>query len=134
MVDEKGKYKYVNLDQLDSPGKPAKTTPELTQLGNNRLELFQISLVLSLVLHLFLDALQDPDGRGVVVHLSRRLQRALDDSRGGDEIVGETVVQPSLELEDVLDVGEEGLVPLVKGFVGFGLVSVGTARVESDGW
>jgi hypothetical protein len=38
-----------------------------------------------------------------------------------------------LELKDVLDVGEEGLVTLVEGFVGFGLMGVSTARVESDG-
>jgi len=105
----------------------------LTQLGNDRLQLVEVSLVLSLVLYLFLDALQDPDGRGIIVHLSRRLQGRLDHARRGDEIVGETVVQTSLEFKDVFDVGEKGLVALVEGFVGFGLVGVSAARVESDG-
>jgi hypothetical protein len=107
--------------------------PKLTQLGNNRLQLVQISLVLSLVLDLLLDTLQDPDSGRVIVDLSGCPQGSLDDRGGGDEIVSETVVQASLELKDVLDVGEEGLVTLVEGFVGFGLVSVGAARVESDG-
>lgn len=109
------------------------TPPTLTQLGNNRLQLVQISLVLSLVLDLLLDTLQDPDSGRVIVDLSGRPQGSLDDRGRGDEIVSETVVQASLELKDVLDVGKEGLVTLVEGFVGFGLVGVGTARVEPDG-
>lgn len=73
-----------------------------TQLFSNRLELIQICLVLGLILHLLLDALQNPDRGGVVVHAARRTERRLDDGGRGHEVVREAVVQPALDLEEVL--------------------------------
>ncbi len=47
-----------------------------TQLLDGRLQLVQVRLVLPLVLDLFLDALEDADGGGVVVDLSGALSAA----------------------------------------------------------
>ena len=128
-VDHQPATPHANL--LADQSNPQR---KLTQLGDGRLQLIQVRLVLSLVLDLFLDTLQNPHRRRVIIHLSGSLQSSLDHIGGRDQIVSETVVETSLEFKDVFDVGEEGLVSLVEGFVGFGFVSVGSARVESDGY
>jgi hypothetical protein len=104
----------------------------LTELLNHRLQLIQVGLVLQLVLHLLLDTFQNPHGGRVVVNLSGCSQSGLDDLGSGHQIVCETVVESSLELEDVLDLGKEGLVSGVEGLVRFVLVVV-RARAVSDG-
>lgn len=107
-------------------------TAALTELLDHRLQLVQVCLVLQLVLHLLLDALQNPHGGRVVVDLSGCSQSSLDDLGSGDQIVRETVVESSLELEDVLDLVEKGLVSGVEGLVRFVLVIVRSGAV-SDG-
>lgn len=89
----------------------------LTEFLDNRLQFVQVCLVLQLVLNLLLDTLQDPHGGRVVVDLSRCSQGGLDDLSSGHQIVGETVVESSLEFKDVFDLGEEGLVSGVEGLV-----------------
>jgi hypothetical protein len=73
------------------------------ELFAQRLELIQILLVLALVLDLGLDALEDPNGGGEVVDSPRGPKGGGHDGGGGDEIVGEGVVQVALELENVLN-------------------------------
>lgn len=91
---------------------------QLTELVNDRLEVVKVSLVLSLVLDLGLDTLKDADGGGVVVDLARGAEGGLNDRGGGDEVVGEAVVQSALELEEVADLLEEGGVLGVELVVG----------------
>lgn len=47
-----------------------------------------------------------PHSSGVIIYASRGPQRGSDDGGGGDEIVGEGVVEVALQLEDVLDLVE----------------------------
>lgn len=94
-----------------------RDNPELTKLLNNRLQFIQVRLVLQFVLHLFLDTLQNPDSGSVVVDLSGCSQSSFNDFGCGYQIVRETVVETSLEFESVLNLGEEGLVSRVEGFI-----------------
>ncbi len=112
------------LPPIGAPAQP-------TQLLDHRLELVQVGLVLPLVLDLFLDTLEDAHGRRIVVDLAARAEGSGDDVGGGDEVVRETVVEPALELEHVVDRGEEGVVPRVEGLERLGLVLV-RAALERD--
>ena len=62
-----------------------------------RLQFVKVLLVLALVLDLGLDALEDSHGGGVVVDSSRGLEGGLYNGGGGDEVVGEGVVQVALD-------------------------------------
>lgn len=92
--------------------------PLLTELLDDRLEVVKVGLVLSLVLDLGLDTLKDADGGSVVVDLARGTEGSLNDGGGGDEVVGEAVVQSTLELEEVANLLEEGGVLGVELVVG----------------
>ena len=59
------------------------------------------------VLDLLLDALEDADGGGVVVDAAGRANGGLDDGGGGDEVVGETVIETTLNLKEILGGVEE---------------------------
>lgn len=104
----------------------------LTKLLNDGLELVEVLLVLALVLDLLPDTFEDADGGSVVVDLPGRTEGSLDDVNGRDEIVSEAVVQSTLKLEQVGNGREESLVASVERLERFGLVSVGTTRVEAD--
>ncbi len=77
-----------------------------------------------------------PDGSRVVVHPPSSLNSSLNDSRAGDEVVGETVVETALELEEVLSILEEGHVAVrecLEGLlVGMGVTDGGGARDGGD--
>jgi hypothetical protein len=104
----------------------------LTKILNNRLQFIQVRLVLSNILDLFLDTLQDPNSGSVIVNLSSALQSFRDDLSSWDEIVGETVVESSLEFKEVRTVLEECSVSVIECLERFGLVSMSTGtRVES---
>lgn len=60
------------------------------------LQLVEVLLVLLLVLDLGLDALEDADGRGVVVDAAGGLEGGHEDRGRGHQIVGEGVVQVAL--------------------------------------
>jgi hypothetical protein len=66
------------------------------------LELVQVLLVLAVVLDLGLNALEDADGGGKVVHSAGSLEGGSDDRGGGDEIVGKGVVQVALKFRQSL--------------------------------
>lgn len=68
-----------------------------------------------LVLDLLADTLEDADGGRVVVDTSGCAEGSLDDGWGGNEIVGEAVVESSLDLEKVFSVLEELDVAFVEG-------------------
>ena len=107
----------------------------LTKLLEDRVQLLQVRLVLSLVLRLERQALQDPDGGRKVVAPSGGLERRGEDRDGGDEVVRERVVEASLELKLVAAGREELLVSLVEVLVRLGLVLVrARARVEAEAW
>jgi len=107
----------------------------LTELLDDRVQLLQVRLVLSLVLRLERQALQDPHRRGEVVAPSGGLERLGEDSDRGDEVVRERVVEASLELKPVAAGREELLVSLVEVLVRLGLVLVrARARVEAEAW
>lgn len=76
------------------------------QLGSGLLQLIQVSLVLLLVFNLVLQRLEGSDGSRVVVDSSASLQCLLDHRRSWNQIVGETVVQHSLHLKQVVGVLE----------------------------
>lgn len=109
---------------------PACPCVRLTKLLNDGLELSEVSLVLALVLDLLLDTLKDADGGGVVVDLAGCAEGSLDDVGRGDEVVGEAVVEAALELEEVTDLREEGLVALVELLVRL----LGLVRRVAGGW
>lgn len=81
-----------------------------TQFLDEGSQFLQVGLVLSLVLNLFLDSLQYPHGSSVIVDLAGGLEDRGNDVGRGDHVVGETVVETSLKLKDILDVFEKGLV------------------------
>jgi len=103
-----------------------------TQLLPDTLELIQISLVLLLVLDLLPDTLEDPNGRGVVVDTTSSAEGSLDDGRRRDQIVGEAVVETTLDFEQILSLLEELDVALGEGFESL-LVGGGGGRA-SEGW
>lgn len=78
------------------------------------LELLEVFFILRLVFHLHLDTFEDSDGGGKIIHAAGSAKGSYDDRGGGDEIVGEGVVQVALELENVLDAIEFVLVSLCK--------------------
>ena len=86
-----------------------------TELLAEGLELIEVSLVLLLVLDLLLDALEDTDGGRVVVDAAGSADGSFDDSGGGNEVVGEAVVEAALDLEEVLRGLEELHVALGEG-------------------
>ena len=73
-----------------------------TKLFPNTLELIKVLLILLLVLNLLPDTLEDPDGGRVVVYTTGSTEGSFDDGRGGDQIMGEAVVQAALNFEKVL--------------------------------
>lgn len=103
-----------------------------TQLLNRPLQLVQVRLVLSLVLDLFFDTLQDTHSGGVVVDLTGTSERGVNDLGGRDEIVCKAIVQASLQLEEVVARGEKILVAGVECLEGFGLVCVCTPGRETN--
>lgn len=68
-----------------------------------RCQLLDVLLVLAGVLDLGLDALEYPHGGGEVVDAAGGAEGSGDDRWGWDQIVGESVVEVALQLEDVLD-------------------------------
>jgi hypothetical protein len=129
----------VRMTQADTLLTATNTADkQLTQLLQDRAELGQISLVLPLVLHLLLDTLQDPDGRGVVVALARCPERRIDHFGGGHEIVRKAVVEPTLQLKQVGAGSKKDPVPLVEGVERLGLVRdgcvLGGSGIPAEGW
>lgn len=127
----KGRVEVHVTSHRPAGDKPRERANQLTQLLPQRRRLIQISLVLLLVLNLLLQTLEDPHGGAIIVDPPGSLEGLLDDLLGGDEVVGETVVEASLEFEEVLDGGEEGCVTLVEGVVGFFFVSSGGVLSET---
>lgn len=76
------------------------------QLGSGVLQLVQVGLVLLLVLNLVLQSLKGSHGSRVVIDSSASLQRFLDDGWRRNQVIRETVVQHSLDLEQVVGVLE----------------------------
>ena len=58
--------------------------------------------------YLLLEALQDADGGGIVIVLARGLDGLGDDLGRGDKVIGEDVLEASVELAEVLSALEEG--------------------------
>lgn len=77
-----------------------------TQLLSDVLQLLQVGGVLLFVFHLVFQGLEGSDGSWVVVDSSTSLQCFFNDDRGRDQVVGETVVQDSLDLEEIVCVFE----------------------------
>lgn len=103
-----------------------------TQLLPDALELIQISLVLLLVLDLLPDTLEDPNGGRVVVNTTSSAEGSLYDGRRRDQIVGEAVVETTLDFEQILSLLEELDVALGEGLESL-LVGGGGGRA-SEGW
>lgn len=82
-----------------------------------------------LVLDLFPDSLKDANGSGEVVDPPGGLQSSLDDFGSRDQVVGEAVVEPSLELKKVFDGLEKANV--AGGEVFEGLVAVWVRGVRA---
>ena len=101
-----------------------------TELLTDTLEGVYVLLVLGLVLDLLLDALKDTDGGGVVVDTPAGAESRLNDLGGGDEVVGEAVVEAALELKEVLYRVKEADVARVEGLER--LLLVVCRGVESD--
>ncbi len=81
----------------------------------NTLKSLNVLLVLALVLDLLLDTLENPDGGRVVVDASASTKGALDHLGRRDEVVGEAVVETTLQFEQVLDASKEADVARVEG-------------------
>jgi len=106
-----------------------------TKLLPQRLELLEILLVLTLVLDLGLETLENTDGGGEVVHPAGGLQGSDDDAGRGDKIVGEGVVEVALELEDILNTIKLLLEPsseLLEGLLGV-LATSATRNGRAEG-
>jgi hypothetical protein len=78
-----------------------------TKLLLDALEFIQISLILLLVLDLLPDTLKDPNGGCVVVNATGSTKGSLNDGRGRDQVVGEAIVQTTLDFEQILGLLEE---------------------------
>lgn len=102
------------------------------KLLNCRLKLVQVCLILSLVLNLFLNTLQDPHSGSIVIDLPSSLKSSVDNFSRRDKVVGKGVVETSLKLEKVRDRLEEGLVSSVERLVRLGLIAVSTPGSEAD--
>jgi hypothetical protein len=83
------------------------------------------------VLNFFPDALKDSDGGRVVVDTTGRTEGSLNDGGRRDQIVGEAVVQTTLDLEQVLSLLEELDITLGEGFESL-LVRSGGGRASED--
>jgi hypothetical protein len=88
-------------------------------------------LVLSIILHLLLDALEYSDSGRVIVHPSCGFQCFLDDGNRWNKIMSESVVESTLELKDVLDALEEFEIAFGEGLEGLLAVSA-VGRAKSD--
>lgn len=104
----------------------------LTEFIDHRLQLLQIRRVLIFILNLLLDSLQNPHCRSIIIHFPTSFQSSLNNVHRGNQIIGETIVESSLEFENVGAVGEEGVVSRVEIFVGFVFTGV-RARAVSEG-
>ena len=104
-----------------------------TKLLPDALELIQISLILLLVLDLFPDTLKDPDGGRVVVDATGSTKGRFDDGRRRNQIVGEAVVQTTLDFEQILGLLEELNVALGEGFESLLVRGGGGRTSESRG-
>lgn len=72
------------------------------ELLSNVLESVKVCLVLGLVVNLVFETLENSDGGGEVVDSSAGLQGLLDHGGCGHQIVGETVVENSLDLKQIV--------------------------------
>ena len=104
-----------------------------TEFLPDTLELIQISLVLLLVFDLLLDTLEDPYGGRIVVNATGSTKSGLDDGRRRDQIVGEAVVQTTLDFEQILRLLEELNVALCEGFESLLVRSGGGRASEGRG-
>ena len=104
-----------------------------TKLISKRLELVKVRLILLLVLHFLLDTVEDADSSRVVVHATGGADGGLYNSRCGDEIMGEAVVETTLDLEEILRSLEEVDVALRKGLEGLRGVCAGRGTGEGRG-
>ena len=103
-----------------------------TKFFPDALQLVQISLVLLLVLDLLPDTLKNPNSGRVVVDTTSSTEGSFNDGRRRDQIVGEAVVQTTLDFEQILGLLEELNVALGEGFESL-LVRSGGRRA-SKGW
>ena len=103
-----------------------------TELFPDALELIQISLVLLLVLDLLPDTFKDPNGGRVVVDATGSTKGSFNDGRSRDQVMGEAVVQTTLDFEQVLGLLEELNVTLGEGFES--LLVGGRGGRASEGW
>jgi hypothetical protein len=103
-----------------------------TELFPDALEFIQISLILLLVLDLLPDTLKNPNGGRVVVDATGGTKGSLNNRRRRNQIVGEAVIQTTLDLEQILGLLEELDVALGEGFESF-LVRGGGGGA-SEGW
>lgn len=83
-----------------------------TEFLAQRLQLINIRLVLRLVFHLLLDSLKHADSSSVVIDTSGSTNGGLYNGSRRYEIVGEAVVKPPLDLEQILRVLEKGDISL----------------------
>jgi len=104
-----------------------------TKLLTQGLELIKIGLVLLLVLDLLFNSLEHSDGSRVAVDATSGLDGSGDDLGGGDEIVGEAVVETALNLEEILSSVEKLDVSLGELFKGLLGVAGGVADEEGGG-
>lgn len=74
------------------------------ELLSNVLESVKVCLVLGLVVDLVFETLKDSDGGGEVVDSSAGLESLLDHGRSGHQVVGEAVVEHSLDLKEIVGV------------------------------
>ena len=108
-----------------------RTRRRHTKLLPEGLQLVKVRLVLLLVLHLLLDALEDADGGSVVVHATGSTEGSLNNRGCGDKIMGEAVVETTLNLEEILGGFEEVDVSLVERLEGLLSVCTGGRTGES---
>lgn len=95
----------------------------LTKLIDNGLQLLNVCVVLALVLDLLLDTLENANGGSKVVDLARSTKSSLNDLGGRHKVVCKSVVEATLQLEEVGHRSEEGAVASVELLVGLlGLV------------
>ena len=86
-----------------------------TKFLAERLELVKVRLILLFVLNLLLNTLEDADSSRVVVNATGGTDSGFDDGGGRDKVVGETVVEAALDLEEILSRLEEVDVALREG-------------------
>jgi hypothetical protein len=104
-----------------------------TKLFANTLQLIQISLVLLLVFDFLLDTLEYPHGSSIIIDASGCTEGSLDNRRRGNEIMGEAVVESSLNLEKVLSGLEEADISFSKALKSLLTVCAGGKTCRSMG-